>query len=173
MKRTFMILASALLLTVSAGCQVPTPTPGYNVVWTWTAPGTSGTFSCSGSQPCTYIVSAETITGTTCDPTTSSNYKQLNASSPVAALTYTQTNTTGTTVCAVVTTVWQGANSQPSVASAPVTSPAVPLAPSAPSGNSTVAALDKPALPSGVPVPSQQLAMNAPLRITGHIVKIR
>ena len=174
MKFKFSVLLSLCFLLASA-ChgQVPPPTAGYNIVWTWTAPTATGTWSgCSTSLPCSYILSAETITGTTCDPTTSANYKQLNSASPATTTTYTQTGTTGTTVCAVVTTVWNGENSQPSTASAPVTSPAVPLAPGAPSGNSTVAKADKPQAP--IPVADEQLASGAiPLRLSGHVIRVR
>jgi hypothetical protein len=174
-KKLAGILTMAAFLGIIAGiaCQAPTPTPGYNVVWTWTPPSPSGTFTCA-SPACTYVVSAETITGTTCDANTSNNYKQLNSTSPATTATYTQQNTTGETVCAIVSTLWNGGTSQPSAPSAAVTSPPVPLAPSAPSGNSTVAMLDKPALPNGAPAPTKELAMNAvPMQLVGHVVRMR
>lgn len=176
MKRIFAALAFIALAT--AGCaQAPTPTKGYNTVWTWTAPSSTPAFAgcgtAAGQFPCSYILSVETISGTTCDPATSANYKQLNPGAPVAALTFTQDNTTGETVCAVVTTVWNAENSPPSAPSAPVTSPQVPLAPGIPAGNAAQSAsLERPTFTE--PAPSPQLAsMAVPVQVVGRIVRVR
>jgi hypothetical protein len=166
-KFVLSLIFSASALLAGVGCahagQLP-PTPGYNTVWTWTAPS-----PCSG---CTYVVSTLVLSsGTTCPASTGSNYiPQQTVTTGVTGTTWTQTNTTGLTLCAVAQTIQGGNTSTASAQSAAVINPTLPSAPGVPSGNSAVSALAPPVSPNSLPVPSSQMAMNIPMQIVGHSV---
>jgi hypothetical protein len=165
--RILYLLATPLLLALGAGCahsQLP-PTPGYNTVWTWTAPS-----PCSG---CTYVVSTLSVAAGTasCPASTGSNYTpQQTVTTGVSGTTWTQTNTTSLTVCAVAQTIQGGNTSPASTQSSPVVNPSLPSAPGVPSGNSTVAALAPPLMPN-MPAPDKQMASAMPIQIVGHVVR--
>jgi hypothetical protein len=171
------LAALAILALGFAGChaQVPPASAGYEVVLTATAPVASGNWAgCGTGQPqCTYAFYGETITGTTCDPSTSTNYKEITT--PTARPTtsnFIDQNTTGLTKCYDVETVQSGGNSAPSVVAGPVVSPGIPVAPTLAPPVSQVATLEKPAL--GIPAASQQFTMNIPPMImTVRIVRTR
>ena len=155
------------MLLAGVGCahagQLP-PTPGYNTVWTWTAPS-----PCSG---CTYVISTLSLaSGTACPPSTGSNYTpQQTVTTGVSATTWTQTNTTGLTLCAVAQTIQGGQTSAASAQSAAVVNPTLPSAPGVPSGNSAVAISAPPLMPNVLPAPSAQMARNVPMQIVGYSV---
>lgn len=135
-----VVLAS---LSLSACAQVPPASPGYNVQLTGTLP-TVNSCTAIGAAPCTFAFYGETVAaGASCDPVTSTNYKEIsNPSSRPTTPNFTDPNTTGLTRCYNVETVQSGANSAPSN-NALVVSPGIPspltLAPSV-----VVALLDKP-----------------------------
>ena len=155
--------------------QVPPASEGYEVVLTATAPVASGNWlGCGVGQPqCTYAVYAETISGTACDPTTSTNYKEI--STPTARPTtpnFTDSATTGLTRCYNMETVQQGANSAPSNVAGPIVSPGIPLAPNLITPVPQSAMLNKPNL--RVPETSRQFATNIPpMTIKIRIVRTR
>jgi hypothetical protein len=153
MKRILAVLAMFLF---AVGChpQVPPASTGYQVNLTASVPSPAGNWlGCVTGQPqCTYAVYAETITGTACDPTTSTNYKEItNPSSRPTTPAYTDPNTTGLTRCYDMETVQSGGNSAPSNVAGPVVSPGVPLAPTLATPTPQVAELDKPTLPNDPP----------------------
>ena len=156
MKRIYAVFA-ILALGLAAGChaQVPAASTGYNVVLSATvAPPSGNWLGCVTAQPqCTYAVYAETITGTTCDPTSSGNYKEITtlATRPTTP-NYTDLNTTGLTKCYDMETVQSGANSGPSNVAGPVVSPGVPLAPALATPAPQSAALATPQLPNAQPL---------------------
>lgn len=162
MKRMSLIFAALLICCGCAHPQLP-PTPGYNTVWTWTAPN-----PCTG---CTYVVSTLTLTsGTSCPASTGSNYApQQTVTTGVTTASWTQVNTTGMTLCAVVQTIQGGQTSPPSAQSAAVVNPTLPTSPGVPSGNSTVAELAPVRMPN-LPAPVRQMAENAPMQIHGQSV---
>jgi hypothetical protein len=173
---SLMITLSALFAGVGCHGQLP-PTPAYETIWSWPAAvAASGWLGCGSGQPaCTYVVSTLVLaSGTTCPASTGSNYTpQQTATTGVSGTTWTQTGTSGETLCAVVQTVQSGNTSGSSPQSNAVVNPALPLAPAAPSGNAQAAALDKPAPVNALPPPSPQMAMAAPVQIVGHVVRVR
>lgn len=170
------IFATVLMLLPLAACHSQvTPTPGYNIAWTWTAPTASSSWAgCTTAAPCSYIVSVATLAAgaTVCPPTTGTAYTPLNASSPATGTSYIQTNATGLTVCAIAQTEQtQSGQTSPSVSlpsnSALVTVPAVPLAPSTPAPAAQIAMNEK------LPAATVQLAMNVgQIKLTGKLVKV-
>ncbi len=123
----------SVLFTLGCRAQVPPASNGYKVVLTATAPLPSGNWlGCVTGQPtCTYAVYAETIaSGTSCDSTTSTNYKEItNPASRPTSPSFTDANTTGLTRCYDMETVQGTENSAPSNVAGPIISPGVPLAP--------------------------------------------
>ena len=82
------------------------------------------------SAPCTYAFYAETIAGTTCDPTSNTNYHEITTpTARPSTPTFVDPNTTGLTKCYDVETVQGAANSAPSNVAGPIASPGIPLAP--------------------------------------------
>jgi hypothetical protein len=175
MIRKFAALA-VLALGFAAGChaQVPPASPGYQVVITATAPVASGNWAgCTTSAPCTYAFYAETITGTSCDPTTSTNYKEITTAtsgqpnSRPSTPNFVDPNTTGLTRCYDVETVQGAENSGPSNVAGPIVSAGVPLAPALQTPTPSVAQLEKrfdavgsqPVMAKKLPAPSGLLAM--------------
>ena len=166
MKQFAALAIMALSLTACAPAQ-PAPTPGYNTTWTWPAPATG---ACIGS--CSYIVSTLAVApGTnTCPPATGQYTPQQTATSALTATSWTQTGTTGQTICAVVSTYFSGATSAASTPSNVVTNPALPLAPGVPTGNATVSDLVRgPSLRMPLPQLSGKLA--APGSISGTVAR--
>lgn len=171
-------LAIAILALGAVGCThaQPSPTPGYNTLWTWTAPAASSTWAgCTSAQNCSYIVSTATVAAgtTTCPQPNGNNYvPQQTAATALTTISWTQQNTTGQLLCAVVSTIWNGETSTASGPSNLVSNPQLPLAPGVPSGNPAVAEVEKPKLPATMPSASAQLAMNAiPVEIRGVVVR--
>lgn len=166
------ILAALAILAFAplVACQVPPASPGYNVVLTATAPVASGNWAgCTTSAPCTYAFYAETITGTTCDATTSTNYKEITTpTARPSAPTFTDTVSTGLTRCYNVETVQATANSGPSNTAGPVAVPGIPLAPALTTPSTVIAAMDKPNLPSPSPIPAK---FPAPMGLVARLVK--
>ena len=149
--KTAMKLAALFALALAAGaltaCHAQLPPTTHSVALTWTAPTSP---ACNAAAPCTYVISRATGTST-CPAVnlTTPNYAPLNSSSPVSALTFTDTAAAGLTVCYIAQTLQGGAVSQPSNTAGPFVVPASPGAPSTPNG--TVADMVQPALP----VPTQ------------------
>lgn len=144
------LAALAILALGFAGChaQVPPASTGYEVIVTGQVPQPAGNWAgCGAGQPqCTYAVYAETITGTTCDPTTSKNYQEItNPAARPTTPSFTDSLTTGLTRCYDMETVQSGANSAPSNVAGPVVSPGIPLAPALNTPTPQEAMLDKPA----------------------------
>ncbi len=149
------IAALAILVMAAVGChpQAPQPSPGYNVNLTATAPPSDG-----NSAPFSYAVYRETITGTTCDPTTSTNWKEITTpTARPAAPSYVDGTATGLNVCYFMVTYQTPTgqtmpqNSGPSnTAAAQV--PGVPLAPTSLSTTSQQAMNDAPLV--GAPQPT-------------------
>lgn len=170
MRRFIALCALAVALAGCSHAQLP-PSTGYNVQWTVTIPAASGGWlGCGTGQPaCSIVVSTLTVpAGTaTCPASTGSNYTpQQTAATAISGTTWTQDSTTGLTMCAVAQLVQAQAVSAASVASSPVTSPALPLAPSV-SGTQQSAALDPQLQPTpGAPV-------MASLKIVGGLVSSR
>ena len=164
MKRIFATLAFLALALVGCHAQLPT-TPAYNTVWTWNAPTPTSNWSGCGTQGGTYVVSTMTAAaGTASCP----------APTGISALTWTQANTTGESICGIVQTIWSGSTSGASAPSNVAVNPQLPLAPGAPSGNSVVSALDKPPLPGQVLKPTPEMAMNAiPMQVRAVAVRVR
>ena len=164
MNRSIAALA-ILALGLTAGChaQIPPASAGSNVVLTATAPAASGNWAgCTTGAPCTYAFYAEVIAGTTCDATTSANYREITTliarpSTP----NFTDQNTTGLTKCYDVETVQASQNSGPSNIVGPVVSPGIPLAPALATPTPTTAELEKPALPFS-PLRTWQNALRKP-----------
>lgn len=123
MKRLFGLALAVLALTIgchSSGGQIPPPSTGDNANLSWTAP-TSG---CAPS--CSYIIYRETLaSGTTCDPTTSTNWKQL---ATATALSYVDQAAGGQDVCYGVVAVSNSLNG-PNSNLVNVTVPGPPTAP--------------------------------------------
>jgi hypothetical protein len=143
MRTRFLAIVILTMLSI-AGCHAqPSPTPGYNTTWTWTAPASG---ACTTN--CNYIVSTFTIPpGTTSCPAATGQYiPQQTSATALATTSWTQTNTTGQILCAVVSSYFGGATSGASTPSNVVTNPTLPLAPGVPSGNSSVADVVKPKL---------------------------
>ena len=166
MKNIFAAIALVVTLSLATGChaQVPPASNGYKVVLTATAPLPSGNWAgCTTSAPCTYAFYAETITGTTCDLTTSTNYKEItNPAARPSTPNFTDANTTGLTRCYDAETVQAGANSGPSNVAGPIVSPGIPLAPALQTPAPQSATVDKPK--------NTELALAAP---TGFTAKVR
>lgn len=96
-KSIAVLLAFTLSLSITAGCQAPPATPGYQVNLTATAPAADG-----DSNPYDYAVFREQITGTTCDATTSTNWKEITTTATRPATpAYTDTGVaaSGGTYC--------------------------------------------------------------------------
>jgi len=133
MKRAFFALACIVpfLFGPIACHSQPSPTKGYNISWTWTAPTTG---SCTAN--CSYIVSTLSVpSGTASCPAPTGQYNpQQTSSTALSGTSWLQTNTTGLTYCAVVSSVFNSATSAASAVSNVVTSPALPTAPGVPSG---------------------------------------
>ena len=176
MKRIFVTLAFLALALVGCHAQLPT-TPAYNTVWTWNAPTPTSNWSGCGTQGRTYVVSTMTVAAGTasCPAPTGSNYAaQQTVTTGISALTWTQANTTGESICGIVQTIWSGSTSGASAPSNVAVNPQLPLAPGAPSGNSVVSALDKPPLPGQVLKPTPEMAMNAiPMQVRAVAVRVR
>jgi len=165
-------LAVIILATAIPGCVHPQPAPtkGYNTLWTWSAP-TSG--SCT--TDCSYIVSTLSVaSGTASCPAPTGQYvPQQTATTALTTTSWTQVNTTGQVLCAVVSAYFNSATSPASTASNVVTNPSLPLAPGVPAGNTQVQAdLVKPQL---MPAQrNQQLTLNAvPLQLFGRVVRTK
>ena len=166
MKRFF---AALVLGVLAAGChgQVPPASHGYQVTLTWTPAAASGNWAgCTAGSPCVYAVYAETLaTGvSTCDPTTSTNYKEITTSATrPSGSSYVDPNTTGLTKCYDVETVQGGQNSGPSNIAGPAVSPGIPLAPALAAPAPTVAMLEKlaPVEAKKLPAPTGLTAMMA------------
>lgn len=155
MKRSAAVLAFslvALALMIPTGCsaQAPAPTKGFNVNLTATAPAADG-----DPNAYSYAVYRETIIGTTCDATTSTNWKEITT--PTARPTtpaYTDAGAGGTTACYFMVTyqVTSGAGVTPVV--------------SANSGPSNVVSVTVPGVPTApavnAPSTSQQSMVQAP-----------
>jgi len=163
MNRKFAALV-ILALGFAAGChaQVPPASPGYQVVLTATAPVASGNWAgCTTSNSCVYAFYAETITGSTCDPTTSANYKEITTpTARPSTPTFTDANTTGLTRCYDVETVQSVQNSAPSNVAGPVVSPGIPLAPALQTPTPSVSEVVNPVLQNSPP--ASQLAKKLP-----------
>jgi hypothetical protein len=144
--KTALKLAALFAIALAAGaltaCHAQLPPTTHSVSLTWTAPTSP---ACNTASPCTYVISR--ATGTTCPAVNliTPNYTPLNSSSPVSALSYTDTAAAGLTVCYIAQTLQGGAVSQPSNTAGPFVVPASPGAPSTPNG--TVADMVQPALP--------------------------
>jgi hypothetical protein len=165
MRKLIAIFATFAALPIGIGChaQVPPATAGYQVNLTATLPAPSGNWlGCVSGQPqCTFAVYAETIAGSTCDPTTSTNYKEItNPASRPTTPNFTDPNTTGLTKCYDMETVQSGENSGPSNVAGPVVSPGVPLAPTLATPSPQQAQLNS--LPGGVPAPQLAKKLSAP-----------
>ena len=149
MKRILFAALSILALGISAGChaQVPPPSKGSNVALTWTAPVAGGSWAgCTIASPCVYAVYAEAVSGLTCDPTTSANYKEItSASTRPSGTSFTDTAASGLTKCYDVETVQGSQNSGPSNVAGPIVAPGAPLAPAL--GTPSLADVVRPALP--------------------------
>jgi hypothetical protein len=166
MKRILAALSLLPLLTLSAGCQVPPPSKGYNVTITGTAPVASGNWAgCTTGNPCVYAVYRCTL-GTACTSTSSTGWAELTtATTRPSTPLWVDPNATGLTAYYDMETYQGTQNSAPSnVASVAV--PGIPLAPAL--NTPTAAGLVRPVLP-GVPGPSQQLAFNAPTGVTAKV----
>jgi hypothetical protein len=168
MKNKFLATAFLALLSV-VGCHAqPAPTPGYNTTWTWTPPTTG---ACTTN--CNYIVSTLTVAAgiTSCPPSTGQYVPQQTTSTALATTSWTQTNTTGQTICAVVSAYFSGATSVASSPSNVVTNPALPLAPGVPSGNSAVADVVKPQTPGPEPTLQASRNLTAPGTVYGVVAR--
>lgn len=167
--RTLFLLSMSMVLALGCHGQLP-PTAPYNTVWTWTAPASGSTWpGCTTAAPCTFVVSTLAVPSGTasCPASTGSNYApQQTVTTGVSATTFTQTGTSGETLCAVVQTVQSGNVSAASTPSSPVASPALPLAPNAPSGATQVSEVQMP-----LPAPSPQLAKAEPIKLTGIVTR--
>ena len=141
----------ALPFVTGCHAQAPPASPGYNVNLAWGAPqATAGWTGCAGvagsaagAAQCTYAVYAETLaSGSTCDPYTSANFKEITnpASRPVTT-SFVDTNSTGLDECYLVETVQTSANSGPSNIVNLIV-PGVPLAPSLSAPTAAQAALE-------------------------------
>jgi len=154
--KAILAALAILALGLGAGCraQVPPASNGYKVTLTATAPVASGNWAgCTTSAPCTYAFYAETITGTSCDPTTSTNYKEITTpTARPSTPAFTDPNTTGLTRCYDVETVQGAENSGPSNVAGPVVSPGVPLAPALQTPTPQSASLERPSLPQSNPL---------------------
>jgi hypothetical protein len=159
------------LLLITAGCraQAPTPTPAYSVVLTATAPASDG-----NSNPYSYAVYRETITGTTCDAATSTNWKEITtASTRPATPAYTDTTVpaTGASECYFMVTYQTSTGSPATIQNsgpsnvAQVTVPGVPTAPALNAPTTTQAQSDAPSFAPTEPT----LAM---LDVTGLHVEL-
>jgi hypothetical protein len=97
----------------STGQLPPTPPTPSTVVLNWTAPA-----NCTG---CTYVVSAVTVTTTTCPVpnVTTPNYTPINPATPLTATTVTETPNPNTSVCYIAQTKQNGLVSQPSNTAGP------------------------------------------------------
>jgi hypothetical protein len=164
MKNRIVFLILAAFLAVGCHAQLP-PSPGYNTTWTVTIPSPSnGWLGCGTGQPtCTLVISTLVVPSgtTTCPASTGSNYvPQQTATTGVAAPTWVQANTTGTSQCAVAQLVQtQAGQTLPSISAASppsnaVVSPALPLAPNV-SGSTQVAGIEKPKMPMLEPSPTE------------------
>jgi len=170
MRKQFAVIAILALGLTACHSQVPLASPGYMVLLSATVASPSGNWlGCVSGQPqCTYAVYAETITGSTCDPTSSTNYKEItNPASRPTTPAYTDANTTGLTRCYDMETVQNGQNSAPSNVAGPVVSPGIPLAPALNTPTPTVAAVEKPKPDALQPV----MAINAPLNLIARVRK--
>ena len=107
--KQFVIGVMLVLLAVGCHSQVPPAPPGYQVNLSWTPAAASGNWAgCTTGSPCVYAVYAETLaTGvSSCDPTTSTNYKEITTSATrPSGSSYVDPNTTGLTKCYDVETV--------------------------------------------------------------------
>lgn len=163
MKRILAVFSFSLLLVVGCPSQ-PAPTNGYSTTWSWTAPTTG---SCTST--CKYIVSTlEVVAGTsTCPSATGQYVPQQTLTTALSTTTWTQANTTGKSICAVVSATFAGATGQPSAQSSVVVSPPLPTAPGVPTGNPQSAEL-KPTVSNTEPVLLSQ-NIGSPSVITGSV----
>jgi len=171
MKRKIQIAALLAALVVGCHGQVPPASPGYEVIITASAPVASGNWGgCTASAPCTYAFYAETISGASCDPTSSTNYKEITTAtsgqpnSRPSTPNFADANTTGLTRCYDVETIQGSQNSAPSNVAGPIVSPGIPLPPVLSTPIPQVAELNPSASPGAKPAPA--LAMK-PLPPTG------
>lgn len=157
MKVTKHVLAVLLFAVSTFGCgHAQMPPTAHGVALSWKAVTTGG------QPPYVYVMSRAAATGSTC-PTpnlTTPNYAPLNSTSPVSAITYSDTTATGT-VCYIVqaldSEIPTPAVSTPSNVAGPFTVPTNPSQPQQLGGSTTWTSLDQPqpALPKatdGVPV---------------------
>ena len=165
MKHIAAVLITILALAITAGCQAPPASKGYNVNLSAPVPPSDG-----DAAPYSYAVFREIITGASCDLTSSTSWKEITV--PTARPTtpaYTDGTATGLKACYFLVTYQTPTgqtvpqNSGPSnVVSLQV--PGVPLAPvlNAPSATQQAALGDAPLQAA----PTATMAKLEPLRLT-------
>lgn len=166
MKRIVLLTVMFVAATFAAlGChaQVP-PATTYVVNLTWTAPVASGNWTgCTTAAPCTFAIYRAPQASGACPASTSTSYVAVTTTASGTAYTDT-TAPTGTTVCYIAETVQSGVNSGPSN-TATATVPGLPTAPTL--GTPTTSAQ----LEVTQAVPSGELAMATPLKLTARIIR--
>lgn len=165
MKNILLIIGAFGLL---AGCksgsgQVPPASPGAVVNLGWSTPT-----GCSATAPCTYTVYRDVITGTTCDPTTSTNWKQVTAT-PLTVTSYSDSTAAGLIACYSGETLQSGQNSAPSAVAGPFTVPGSPTAPAITGTVATAVAEKSDTKP--MPTLASNKALAAPMNFKGEVTK--
>lgn len=139
MKLSILIVAAALLLPVGCASQGLTPT-----VHSWTITGSIPGETIPAGTSWFFFKETLSAAQATCDPPTSTNYKQVNAAGQ-ASPTITDSTAAGTTICAFLQ-FQDGAIPAATSPYSNVVGPlVVPANPTAPAANATQAENESPA----------------------------